>query len=49
LLGEQLQQLLYRRPGLREGIEQLEQDISRQQISPYAAVQRITARITGTV
>lgn len=41
LLNEQLRQLLFSRPGLKEHILQLEQDITSGQISPYSAVQQV--------
>ncbi len=42
LLNEQLRQVLFSRPGLKEQILQLEQDIASGQISPYSAVRKVS-------
>lgn len=39
LLNEQLRQILYSRPGLKEAIKKLEGEILLNQLSPYSAVQ----------
>lgn len=41
LLNEQLRQILYTKPGLKEEIEELEKEISHGNISPYSAVKKI--------
>lgn len=46
LLAEQLQLLLYTRPGLKEEIVTLEQEILKGTLSPYSAVSRIVQRIS---
>lgn len=45
LLNEQLRQVLFSRPGLKEQILQLEQDISAGHTSPYSAVRKVSGLI----
>ncbi|WP_205529517.1 methylmalonyl Co-A mutase-associated GTPase MeaB [Taibaiella koreensis] len=45
LLGEQLQQILYSKPGLKEEVQLLEQEIRNGRLSPYSAVDRIIQQL----
>lgn len=45
LLNEQLRQLLYARPGLKEEIGVIEKEILNNTISPYTAVKNITLKL----
>jgi LAO/AO transport system kinase len=45
LLNDQLRQLLYARPGLKEEIRLIEKEILNNTISPYTAVKNITLKL----
>ncbi len=45
LFNEQLRQILYTRPGLKEEISVIEKEIAENSISPYSAVRRIVQKL----